>query len=90
MCVAFESSYKQFIMVMSMGWDHVSELRQPAGLSFIPQVIYEHGEAWRIDIDMGTFVHQSLLAILANQKQFGKRSYEFSFGSIFVHTYKLF
>jgi hypothetical protein len=29
-----------------MEWDDVSELRSPTGLLFIPQVIYEHGEAW--------------------------------------------
>jgi hypothetical protein len=31
--------------------DYVSELRPPAGLLFIPQMIYEYGEPWWNDID---------------------------------------
>jgi hypothetical protein len=38
---------------MSMGWDYVSELRPPANLLFIPQMIYEHGEPWWNDIGRG-------------------------------------
>jgi hypothetical protein len=34
------------LMMMSMGWDYVIELRPPTGLLFIHQVIYEHGEPW--------------------------------------------
>jgi hypothetical protein len=40
-------------MFMSMGWVYVSELRPPTGLFFIPQMIYEYGELWWIDIDRG-------------------------------------
>jgi hypothetical protein len=40
-------------LIMSMGWDYVSELRRPTGILFIPQVIYEHGEPWWNDIDRG-------------------------------------
>jgi hypothetical protein len=34
-----------------MGWDDVSELRPPAGLLFIPNIIYEYGEPLWNDID---------------------------------------
>jgi hypothetical protein len=53
------------MIIMSTGWDYVSELQPPMGL-FIPQVIYEHGEPWLNDIDRGNsgFFHQSSLAIL--------------------------
>jgi hypothetical protein len=30
------------LLFMSIGWDYVSELRPPAGLLFVPQVIYEY------------------------------------------------
>jgi hypothetical protein len=30
------------IIIISTGWDYVSELRPPTGLLFIPQVIYKH------------------------------------------------
>jgi hypothetical protein len=35
---------------MLMVWNHVSELRPPTGLPFIPQVIYGQ-EPWWNDID---------------------------------------
>jgi hypothetical protein len=38
---------------MSMGWDHVSELRPPTGLLFIPQMMYEYGDPRWNDIDRG-------------------------------------
>jgi hypothetical protein len=38
-------------MIVSMGWDYVCELRSPAGLLYIPQPIYEHGEPWWNDND---------------------------------------
>jgi hypothetical protein len=41
------------IMIMSMGWDYVSELRLPAGLLFIHQMIHEYGEPRWNDIDRG-------------------------------------
>jgi hypothetical protein len=40
-------------MIVSMGWDYVSELLLPTGVLFIPQVIYEHGEPWWNDIERG-------------------------------------
>jgi hypothetical protein len=40
-------------IIMSMGFDYVSELRPPTGLLFIPQVIYEHGDPWWNKIDRG-------------------------------------
>jgi hypothetical protein len=36
---------------MSMEWDFVCELRPPAGLLFIPQMILDHGELRWNDID---------------------------------------
>jgi hypothetical protein len=50
-------------MMMSMGWDCVSELRLPTGVLLIPQVIHEHGEPWWNDVDRGNFqfVHHSSL-----------------------------
>jgi hypothetical protein len=38
-------------MIMSMGWDYVSELRPRTGLLFTPQVTYEHGEPWSNNVD---------------------------------------
>jgi hypothetical protein len=38
-------------MIMSTGWDYVSELRPSPGLLLIPQMVYEHGEPWWNDID---------------------------------------
>jgi hypothetical protein len=32
------------IVMMSMGWDYVSELWPPTGLFCIPQMLYENGE----------------------------------------------
>jgi hypothetical protein len=42
------------MMNMTMRWVYVSELRPPAGLLFIPHVIYEHGEPRWNDIGRGT------------------------------------
>jgi hypothetical protein len=41
------------LMFMSMRWDYVSELRLPAGLLFILQMIYEYGKPWWNDTDSG-------------------------------------
>jgi hypothetical protein len=41
------------IMVMSMGWDYISELLPLTDLLFIPNVIHEHGEPWWNDINIG-------------------------------------
>jgi hypothetical protein len=38
------------MMITSMRWDYVCELRQPTGLLLMPQVIYEHGEPWWNDM----------------------------------------
>jgi hypothetical protein len=38
-----------WVMIMSMGWRYVSELRPLV----VPQVRYEHWEQWRNDIDTG-------------------------------------
>jgi hypothetical protein len=41
------------VMIMTKGWDYVSELRSTVGLLFISQVIYEHGVTRWNDIDSG-------------------------------------
>jgi hypothetical protein len=48
------------------GVNYVSELRQPTGILFIPQVIHEHGKPWWNSIDRGNsqVVHHKSLAIL--------------------------
>jgi hypothetical protein len=45
--------YTALTMTVSMGSDYVSELRPPAGLMFIPQLIYayKYGEPWWNDTD---------------------------------------
>jgi hypothetical protein len=47
-------------MIMSMGWDYVSELRPPTGLLFIPHVTYERGQPWWNDIDSGRLLIRPL------------------------------
>jgi hypothetical protein len=49
--------------------DHISKLRPPTGVLFIPRVIYKHGETWWIDIDrkISSFIHHSYLAFLPVQ-----------------------
>jgi hypothetical protein len=39
------------VFIISMGSDYISELWPPAGLLFIPQVIYEYGVPWWNGID---------------------------------------
>jgi hypothetical protein len=41
------------VIIMSIGWEYISEVRPPTGLLFISQVIYEHGEPYCNNIDMG-------------------------------------
>jgi hypothetical protein len=42
-----------FFLFITMGWDDISELRPPAGLLFIPQMIYVYdGPRWH-EIDRG-------------------------------------
>jgi hypothetical protein len=66
-------------MMISMGWDCVSELWPPMGILFITQVIYKHGEPWWNDIDKVNFwfVHQSSgnptsSHLVANQDELAK------------------
>jgi hypothetical protein len=40
-------------MIMSMGYDYISELWPPSSLLFIPQVIYKHGKPWWNNVDRG-------------------------------------
>jgi hypothetical protein len=54
-----------YMMIMSMGWDYVSELGPPTDLLFVPQMMYEHGQTWWImSTENSWLVHQSSLAIL--------------------------
>jgi hypothetical protein len=39
------------VMIMSMGWDYVFELRPPTSLLFILQEVNERGEPWQNDVD---------------------------------------
>jgi hypothetical protein len=39
------------MMIMSLEWDYLSELRSPKGSLFITLVTCEHGETWWNDID---------------------------------------
>jgi hypothetical protein len=72
----------KIIVIMAIGRGYVSELQPPTGLLFISEVIYEHGEPWRNDIDRenSCYVHQSSLAILtaessgSKQEEQGKKS----------------
>jgi hypothetical protein len=68
------------IMIMSMGWDYVSELRPPTGLLFIPQVIYACGEPWwnnvnrrklliRLQELSGNFTSSHLVASMRNGRR---------------------
>jgi hypothetical protein len=41
------------MIILSVGWAYVSELRPPTGLLFIHQVMYVHGEPRWINIDKG-------------------------------------
>jgi hypothetical protein len=55
------------IMMMSMGWDYVPELRPPTGLVFIPRwcmSMENHGVVMMLTEENSWFVHQSSLAIL--------------------------
>jgi hypothetical protein len=47
---------RALLMIMSMGWDFISELRPPTDLLFVPQAIHEHGEPWWNDIERGKLV----------------------------------
>jgi hypothetical protein len=54
------------MIIMSMGWDYVSELRPPAGLLVITQVIYEMKNYGGMisTRENSWFVNQSSLEIL--------------------------
>jgi hypothetical protein len=56
----------QFMMIMSMGWDDVSELRPTTGLLFIPRwdmSVEKYGGIMSTE-ENSWFIHQSPLAIL--------------------------
>jgi hypothetical protein len=48
-----QNLYFHLVVVMSMGSYYVSELRPPAGLSFVPQTIHDYGDPRWNDIDRG-------------------------------------
>jgi len=54
------------MMMISMGWEYISERRPPLGILLIPQVIHEHGGAMveYLQRENSWFVHQNYLAIL--------------------------
>jgi hypothetical protein len=48
------SQIVQVVVVVCVDWvRHISELQPPVGLLFMPQMIYEYGEQWWNDTDMG-------------------------------------
>jgi hypothetical protein len=62
------------VIILSMGWEYVSELRPSAGLLFITQVTYEHGEScWIISThEKSWFFNQSSLVILSAESSGSK------------------
>jgi hypothetical protein len=84
------------MMIISIGWDYVSELRPQTGLLFIPQVIHEHAEQWwnesteeNLIRPPGFSANPTSRHLVANQEEVRKDG-EFSLRSIFVHTSKWF
>jgi hypothetical protein len=81
-------------MVMTMGWDCVSELRTPTGPLFIPQEIYEHGEPqWngveRVktpDLSTRALYQSYQQSFGSKQKQRAKGMMNLSLLSIFIST----
>jgi hypothetical protein len=60
----------RFMMIWSsVGWDHVSELRPPTGLLFVPQMVYEHGEPWWNAINGGETPDSSTRALWHSHQQ---------------------
>jgi hypothetical protein len=73
---------------MSMGQDFVSELRPPAGLFFIPEVIYEYGESlWNNDVVRGKLICPLQLSgnlyqqsrLVAKQEERGEKMLDFAY-----------
>jgi hypothetical protein len=73
---------------MSMGQDFVSDLRPPAGLLFIPEVIYEYGESlWNNDVDRGKLICPLELSgniyqqsrLVAKQEKHGEEMLDFTY-----------
>jgi hypothetical protein len=81
-------------MIMSMGWDYVSELRPQAGIFFIPHVIHEHGEPWWNDIDRGKLLIRPPVTWQSYQKIWRNLAKEFmnlAFGvSLFIRRSDFF
>jgi hypothetical protein len=87
------------IMIMSMGWDYVSDLRLSTGQFFIPQVIYEHGVSWRYyDVDRRKLVtrppelssNPTARVIWQKTGEMGETHENLALQSIHVHTSKWF
>jgi hypothetical protein len=84
------------MMIMSMGWNCVSELRPQTDLLSTPQVIHEHGDPWCNNIDRGNswcLLQRSLEIPLAdlyiNKVGWsGEENYEFCVTKCFFHSLK--
>jgi hypothetical protein len=86
------------VVIMSMGWDYVSDLQPPAGLLFIPHMIYELENAWWNDVDRGKLIRppdlwqsyqqSHLVASISNGQ--AKGIMNLTLRSIFIHTCKWF
>jgi hypothetical protein len=85
------------MMIKSMGWDYISELRPPTGLLFISQVIYEHGEPWWNDcVDRGKLLilppelsGNPTSSHLVTSRKNGRKEWEFGFPKYFYSYLQL-
>jgi hypothetical protein len=77
------------IIIMSVGWDYVSELRPPKGLFFIPRMIYEQREPrWNdANKENSWFFHHSSLAVVPSHpiacRSDGRQEWEFGLAKYF-------
>jgi hypothetical protein len=66
---------KLIMMIVSMGWDYISELLPPTGLLFVHHAIYEHCVPWWKAIDreqLLIYPPELSLAILSPETPSGK------------------
>jgi hypothetical protein len=90
-----QNSWNSMVMIMSMGWNWISELRLPAGLLFIPRLcmsMENHGGKISVG-ENSWFVHQKFLTILPAESSSSKaietgEGNEFVFMTYLFHTSK--
>jgi hypothetical protein len=86
---------RQCLLIMSMGWDYISELWPPTGLLFIHRwyMSMEYHDGMILAGENSWFAHHSSLVILPAESKAGgtgKGNDEFGLRSIFVYTSKGF